>query len=170
MFEGSCKMTTIRETVFNNVHTVASYLYSLNKEISPLKLQKSLYFLFAYYGALYSNQSEEGIFEGSVNTPKYLFDANFEAWKYGPVIREVYGRNKGNEYNNEANIAMAIEEVNSNNEVKKFIDELFEQINSVSDFGLVDRSHEDEVWKEAYSKGTSINKDDLIEEYTRRYV
>jgi len=43
--------------------------------VSPLKLQKLLYFLYAYYY--------------SVNEQP-LFAANFEKWKYGPVVSEVY--------------------------------------------------------------------------------
>jgi uncharacterized phage-associated protein len=155
-----------------SVNTMAKYLYSLNKNLSPLKLQKSLYFLFAYYGALYSKQNEEGVFEGSLNTPKYLFDADFEAWKYGPVIRDVYFGNKDGVYNSDdEGIKLAVDEVSENIEIKKFIDEMFEQINSVSDFGLVDRSHEDKVWQNAYkTEGKIMNHDEIIEEYTQRYV
>lgn len=156
--------------VFEEVHTLARYLISLKGDISPLKLQKSLYFLFAYYGALYSKDSEDGIFEGSSDTPKYLFDAEFEAWKYGPVIKEVYFANKTGDYYNDIDIHDSIYEVEKNQEIKKFIDELFEQIYSVSDFTLVDRSHEDEVWKDAYKNKTAMDKDKIIEEYMEKYV
>jgi uncharacterized phage-associated protein len=156
-------------TVFNSVHTVAKYLHYFKKDISPLKLQKSLYFLFAYHGALHGKQIKEGVFEGTSNIPEYLFDAEFEAWKYGPVIREVYAANKQNDYTDE-NIAEAVREIESKHEVKHFIDELFKQIDSVSDFGLVDRSHQDDVWKNAYKNGTTIDKELIIGEYIERYV
>lgn len=42
---------------------------------------------------------------------------------------------------------------------------LFEQIDTVNDFGLVDRSHQDDVWKEAYKKSRIIDKDLIIKEY-----
>ncbi|MFZ3590005.1 Panacea domain-containing protein [Bacillus sp. DJP31] len=160
---------TIHSTVFNSVHTVAKYLYHLNNEISPIKLQKSLYFLFAYYGALYGINKEDGVFEGSPNSPRYLFDSEFEAWKYGPVIREVFNVNKQDGYQ-EVEIIEAVKEVVSKNEVKSFIDELFNQINSVSDFGLVDRSHQDFVWKNAFKSGILMDKDHIIDEYMEKYV
>ena len=158
-------------TIFD-VHTVANYLYSLNDKISPLKLQKSLYFLFAYHGAMYAKQPEEGVFEGSSGSQSLLFDARFEAWKYGPVIREVYERDRSGGYGHPEYLQAAIREVESHPEIKKFIDELFEDINSVSDFKLVDRSHQDEAWREAYAQGqsTPMNHQRIIEEYAEKYV
>jgi uncharacterized phage-associated protein len=163
-------MTTVKDVVFDSVHTVANYLYEKKPDISPLKLQKSLYFLYAYYGAYYAKQAEDGVFEGSVKLPKYLFNAEFEAWKYGPVIRDVYSYNKSNFYSLSHLRAPSVLEVNENLEVKKFIDELFEQIDSVSDFALVDRSHEDNVWKEAFKTDSIMDNDEIIKEYIERYV
>ncbi|MCL2573551.1 MAG: DUF4065 domain-containing protein [Defluviitaleaceae bacterium] len=45
-------------------------------EISPMKLQKLLYFLYARY--LHVSQGE------------HLLSSRFEVWKYGPVLSEVY--------------------------------------------------------------------------------
>lgn len=163
-------MTTTETVVFDDVHTIAKYLFSLKDNLSPLKLQKSLYFLFAYHGALYSKDTEEGVFEGSMETPKYLFNADFDAWKYGPVIREVYFANRDGEYNNTDEIQEAVSEIEKHPEIKKFIDELFGQIDSVSDFSLVDRSHEDNAWKEAYKHQALMNKDNIIAEYIEKYV
>jgi uncharacterized phage-associated protein len=160
---------SISTTVFNNVHTVAKYLYSIKENISPLKLQKSLYFLFAYHGALYGKNVQDGVFEGSTNTPEYLFDAEFEAWKYGPVIRDVYAVNKHEGYTPEE-IQEAVDEVSKKPETKQFIDELFKQIDSVSDFGLVDRSHQDDVWKNAFKTSAKMEKDMIIGEYIEKYV
>jgi len=43
--------------------------------ITPLKLQKLLYLLYGYYAA---------------ETDSYLFKDAFEAWEFGPVVRDVY--------------------------------------------------------------------------------
>ncbi|WP_431785765.1 Panacea domain-containing protein [Paenibacillus lactis] len=155
-----------------SVDTLASYLYSLKNNISPLKLQKSLYFLFAYHGALYTQETGEGVFEGTSVAPKYLFNAQFEAWQYGPVIRQVYNNDKRGIYSSPDMIEAATKEVESEPEVKKFIDELFMQIDSVSDFKLVDRSHQDDSWKEAYSQGQStlMDNEQIIQEYQEKYV
>lgn len=150
---------------FDNVHTVAAYLCSLKAEISPVKLHKSLYFLFAYFGATY--QEQQG-FEGTNIKTKYLYPATIEAWKFGPVIREVYDK----QTYNEEEIEIAKEEISKHEEVKKFIDEIFKQIDACSDFTLVDRSHIDKSWKNAYSP-TEINNieyDVLIQEYVDNYI
>ena len=155
-----------------DVDTVARYLYHLNRSISPLKLQKSLYFLFAYHGALYARQPEEGKFEGSVENPRWLFDARFEAWQYGPVIRDVWHKEKAGTYLNSDLIRDAVDRIEHEQEIMRFIGELFPQIDVVSDFQLVERSHADECWKEAYKQGRSTLMDNeaIIAEYVARYV
>ncbi|MBD8839503.1 DUF4065 domain-containing protein [Paenibacillus sp. CFBP 13594] len=155
-----------------NVDTIAFYLNHLKKEISPIKLQKSLYFLFAYHGATYGHELGEGVSEGSNISTKQLFDAKFEAWKFGPVIREVYVKDKRGEYTDVAGIRDAVEQVSAEHEIKNFIDDLFGQIDSVSDFQLVERSHQDNAWKNAYqvAQSTEIDNEFLITEYKTRYV
>ncbi|WNF35221.1 DUF4065 domain-containing protein [Bacillaceae bacterium IKA-2] len=160
--------------IFNSVHTVAAYLFSKKEDISPLKLQKSLYFLFAYHSALYdtSNQEgKEGIIEGLNESPQFLFDAQFEAWKFGPVIREVYVADKYEHiYEDKGLIDEAVKEVENLPEIKKFIDDLFEQIDSVSDFSLVERSHNDDAWKIAYdTEEALIDHSIIIKEYKEKY-
>lgn len=153
-----------------NVDILANYLHHLNKRITPIKLQKGLYFLFAYYGAFHCSDDREGICEGYQEEAKYLFEAEFEAWQYGPVIPDVYSKFKNKSYGDDAAVKFAIEEVGKHPEVKLFIDELFEQINSVSDFNLVDRSHDDLVWKNAYEKGSStvMGNEEIVSEYKQK--
>jgi len=157
-------------SVFSNPDTVAFYLFSKKPDISPIKLQKGLYFLFAYFGAFYGKTEEEDVSEGNGEKPKYLFNGSFEAWKYGPVIREVYAKYKSHYYNDEEMKKQAVKEVESHSEVKKFIDDLFGQIDGVSDFGLVDRSHIDESWSHAYEKKVSMDNDSIVKEYIEKYV
>jgi uncharacterized phage-associated protein len=167
-------MTTYPKEALFDVHTLARYLYSLKENISPLKLQKGLYFLFAYHGAFYRNKDEEGVFEGSNGASnKYLFNAEIEAWKYGPVIREVYRAQKGNEYTWNADlIEKSVQEVSENPEIHNFINTMFSQIDAVTDFDLVNRSHEDDSWKDAYEEGKSnpMDKEQIINEYAKKYV
>jgi uncharacterized phage-associated protein len=157
-----------------NVHTLARYLYSIKPTISPLKLQKSLYFLFAFHGAVYRNKEEEGVFEGSNGASgKYLFDSKIEAWKYGPVIPDVYYASRDDAgYANETDVRAASEAISQDEELKSFIDDIFNQVDSVSDFKLVDRSHRDESWQKAYEKGqsTEMDKEMIIAEYIEKYV
>lgn len=170
--KGRYKMEGIKERyVFKNVDTLVQYLYSRFGNLSPLKLQKGLYFLYAYYGAVYGEAKQsEGESEQDLLYPSRLFDETFEAWTYGPVVRSVYNKNKSEHY--KPNKDMELDEFKEYPDIQRFIDELFEQINSVSDFSLVDRSHEDLVWKAAYDKGKSTVMDNeaIIREYREKYV
>lgn len=150
--------------LFPKVDNLISYLYHKfpdKKPLSPLKLQKVLYFLFAYYGAAMVDTDMDATF------PKYLFNENFEAWKYGPVIRDVYRKNREGSYEN-------IEEFDTSDideELLDFIDEMFVQIEEISDFSLVQRSHLDNAWKDKFDKEESyhdneMDKDQIIEEYS----
>ena len=65
----------MRMTAMELARYVICYANMNNKPISHLKLQKILYFVF-------------GAFLKRFNT--FLFQEKFEAWPYGPVIREVY--------------------------------------------------------------------------------
>lgn len=149
---------------FENVDDLVQHLLYKFNELSPLKLQKGLYFLFAFYSGNYQNSEEDGVSESNYEYPKYLFDANFEAWTYGPVIREVYSKNKAEQYI-PTEYDFGVSPVDK--EIKNFIDDVFEMILEKSDFALVDRSHEDKVWKDAISKGKSsiMLKEDIANEY-----
>ena len=55
----------------------------------------------------------------------------------------------------------------------EYIDDLLEDINSVSDFRLVDISHKDQAWINSFdfneeNHSREINKDDIISEYIQR--
>lgn len=163
--------------VFKDVKFLVKHLFSLDNMISPIKLQKSLYFLFAYYGATYGSIGEDlsndDKIEETTVYPKYLFDANFEAWKYGPVIYEVYSENKTAGYQAEPYKPENTQE----EEVLSYINETFQQLNEISDFGLVERSHLDKAWKEPYSQyeigatsSQSMDSDLIIEEYRNEYI
>lgn len=147
-----------------NVHTVASYLHHINddEELSPIRLQSGLYFLFAYYGSVYPTID-------SKKYPKYLFDATFEAWKYGSVIKKVHENSKQELYSL-TKIQKAVNEIESNTEIAHFIQDTFAQIKSISDFELIHRNYQDEVWQNAYCNKTEINKDDIINEYKTKYT
>ncbi|MDW4319777.1 hypothetical protein AST07_01320 [Staphylococcus saprophyticus] len=164
---------------FNEIDDLIKYLFAKYGKLSPLKLQKGLYFLFAYYGGTYGNS---GKFEAEIDykLPEFLFPAQFLAWDYGPVIEEVYYKNKNEDYDCHVNSPSTLSEINeayfnennTNHEVKLFIDELFDEVISTSDFSLVDRSHEDKAWKNAYGKGRNIEMpiNEIVEEYLTNNV
>ncbi len=154
------------EEVACYIHKKYYSLYS--KDISPIKLQKSLYFLFAYWGGyikkseLNSSFVEEDI---SRKYDAYLYDNRIEAWAYGPVVPDVYTNHRYAEY--------GCGNVEANEYVREFIDDILDDIFVMSDFKLVDISHMDNSWKKNYRKdeqyhNNEILKEDIISEYAAK--
>lgn len=164
-----------------NVVDVAKYIchkyyfdYSKEKkEISPIKLQKSLYFLFAYWGGFIRKSNDNvNYVEEKISLSEYLFDENFQAWVYGPVIPSIFKmyRDKNLEYK-DFNINAMFDDVDSI--VKESIDSLLDELFTVSDFKLVSVSHEDNCWKNHFNitsveHNESIPSVEIIQEYALR--
>lgn len=167
-------MDNKRDYYFEDVRELVHYLFSNYGKLSPLKLQKGLYFLFAYYGALYGNKHIEKseMKEVEYDYPKFLFNANFEAWDYGPVIRDVYFENKRGEYSSFAQDVVSDEDVFGEDiEVQHFVKEIFDQVVATSDFSLVDRSHEDIAWKRIHDSGeVDMSNEEIVNEYSQEYI
>ena len=124
--------------------------------ISNLKMQKLLYYAQGHYLATFD---------------EILFDDDIEAWKYGPVVKNVYDRFKI--YNN---LAIDFEELkNFNHKIytEKHLDLLpfvFNKYN-IQAKELVDKTHNEKPWKTCYNEYTtkiipvSLIKDFFKEEY-----
>lgn len=146
---------------FNDVDNLVEHILYEFPKITPLKLQKSLYMLFAFYiVAIRSGR------ETNEDIPDRLFKADFEAWTSGPVIRDVYQKVKDNSYQARA-YSFRIKALDL--EIRDFIDGLVSQIMRKSDFALMTRSREDDYWKNAIKKGktTRISMDDIVAEYEK---
>lgn len=162
-----------------NIQDLSIYIYNRYKdkyemEISPIKLQKSLYFLYAYY-QLFRKQIQEGLTEIDPDTlhsiPEYLFEFSFEAWTYGPVNREIYGKYKHDKSLFQTQVIKDIFE-GYNPILKEYIDGMLANLFETNDFTLVNMSHQDRSWKEAYEQKDSsksiMDKDKVIVEYEYR--
>lgn len=145
------------------------------REISPIKLQKSLYFLFAYWGQFIRNNkdNQDSVEVDYSSYNEYLFEDKIEAWTYGPVIPEVFIFEKQGFLQSEQ-LQKNIEGYLEDDLVKKeFIDSLLEQLFEIDDFGLVKISHEDECWKRNYIEtderhNREIPKEEIISEYSTK--
>lgn len=145
------------------------YDKNINKrEISPIKLQKSLYFLFAYWGQYIkkNKENQDSVEVDYSNYSEFLFDDRIEAWTYGPVLPDVFIAEKSG--------LLEIERENNYLEddaiKKEFVDNLLYQLFEIDDFGLVRLSHEDECWKRNYIEtdekhNREIPKEEIIDEY-----
>lgn len=146
-----------------------NYHNQYKTSISPIKLQKSLYFLFAFWGANISkgkrNMDNIEIDVENINT--YLFNANFSAWTYGPVDEQIYKYFKNNPSIDENRANNIIK--SSNILTKEFVDFYLNKIFITSDFGLVDLTHKDNAWKSHYnSLNTNIDPQEIINEYVEK--
>lgn len=157
---------------------LACYINDKHKEkfnirVSNIKLQKALYFLFAYWGGMVekSRRNQESVEENFANYNNHLFKEDFQAWTYGPVIPAVYHDFDiyyATKYNKESFEEQLYNECDGH--LKPFIDDLLEEIFCISDFRLVDISHEDQAWRQRYiinelQHNTIIPKGAILDEY-----
>ncbi len=150
---------------------LANYIiqYSNTKfkqEISPLKLQKALYFCFAYWGGfMHNSNSVHSHKEIDLDYNEFLFGNKIEAWVYGPVIPDVYHEEHLESFKKE-NLFKNM------NYLQEYINNVLDDILLVNDFKLVEISHEDECWKKHFKKNhffhnIEIPKEDIIKEYAK---
>lgn len=144
---------------FNNVDDLVNHLFYKEPDITPLRLQINLYFLFAFYIGTYQNKNDY---------PEYLFDANFEAWHYGPTIKQVHLNQEEGKYTPREFI---FGNHKIDQEISRFINDLLNQIIDRSDFSLVDRLHEDPTWRKAINNGkfSIMSKEDIASEYKKLF-
>jgi len=136
------------------------------EEISRIKLQKALYFLFAFYGAQVRILNLDVDFG---QKPEFLFEPKFEAWAYGPVDREIYTKFKNNKIDiNTFNCDRFLEKIDEY--TKDYLIEMTETIFNTGDFTLVDLSHGDNCWKTKFKRDNPqgnelIPGEEIISEY-----
>jgi uncharacterized phage-associated protein/DNA-binding XRE family transcriptional regulator len=127
-------------------------------DLTILKLLKLVYYIQAKYLGMYQ---------------KPLIAHNFQAWDRGPVHVDLYQHYK-NPLEPTRLLLPSQKEFNLNKAEKNLIDEiLFEFEGGLaykSAYELVERTHEEAPWKNAYNKGntTQIEIQEIIEYYTNR--
>lgn len=146
------------------------------KKITPIKMQKSLYLLFAYWAGFVNKGKSDGVVSEEEND--ILFDDKFEAWAYGPVVPTVYFNERlamffrtEKEENEAVNRVEVI--LNDNPFLKETLDSLLTDIFEISDFKLVSISHMDKSWQNHFRSYDSkhneeIPQQEIIDEYTSK--
>ena len=164
----------ITSYVFQNKTDLVNHLLAKLEKPSPIKIQKTLYLLFAFYGATYgqlkANSSELNV----INYPAYLFEPNFEAWYYGPVDIDVHENLHKQTYEaielKDKAFAETLEPSEIRN-VRLFIGNIIEQTNDTDDFTLIGRVCEDNAWTSAINSDNKIiNPQAIIDEYVAKYI
>ncbi len=71
--------TTFKYTIEKEIDIIAEYIVAMGKEITPLALQKILYYAQGFYKAFFG---------------KFLFEEDCQAWVHGPVFVDIYEKYK----------------------------------------------------------------------------
>lgn len=105
------------------------------EDLTPLKLQKMLYFVYG----LYWKQNK-----------KQLFNESFYAWDYGPVVKTVYDQFKSYKSNTITSPSEPDWESKINDADKESLNKLIDEVGGLKATELVSMSHLTEPWQEAY--------------------
>lgn len=135
--------------IANLIITYANQISSRKSSLTPIKLQKILYYVYV-----------ECLKQGTK-----LFDTPIEKWKFGPVVSSVYHNFKTYGVNhidvpsssyvfddNEdglyfEEVPFSSENIELNSNVKDIIRKKVEELIDVNPFELVERTHQEEPWK-----------------------
>ena len=163
-----------KETVYSLI-TFADYLAIRYKEqygedISILKMNKVLYFCFAYWGAyvrIGKNNIDNIEVEGLEDYSEYLFDTEFKAGVYGPYMKNLSKINNKYfiQYEKEKELHNFIVKNQYGGNVYKYLDPLIK----ANEFDLMDISKKDEEYKRARDNNYGImDNDKIIDEYCKK--
>lgn len=148
---------------FKNPDDLVNHILTkLPNEPGILRLNLTLYFLFAAYAAAYNPKVENpNILD---EQPKFIANLNFTADQYGPQNYSVNDKLR-NEYYQPEEYPFQDNQVDQN--VKWFIDDILEQLKDVDDFSLLDRATQDDAWPNAYSNNNSktMSRQQMILDY-----
>lgn len=135
------KMTKVEKE--DKLFSITNYLIQKHKITEPVKLQKILYFLYLEY--LKENN-------------KKLFDEEFEAWVYGPVLKRVYYHLKydGLNFNEYESFDSKKDEYVitkiiplTDEKIFNFIDKKINKYKNKNTFDLSEKAHKTEPWIKA---------------------
>ena len=166
-----------KETVYSLI-TFADYLAIRYKEqygedISILKMNKVLYFCFAYWGAyvrMGKNNIDKIEVDGLEDYSEYLFDTEFKAGVYGPYMKNLSKINNKYfiQYEKEKELHNFIVKNQYGGDVFKYLDPLIKDLFEANEFDLMDISKKDEEYKRAKNLNRIMNNDEIIDEYCKK--
>lgn len=137
------------------IFDTAKYLIYLsskqNYTISPLKLQKLLYYCQGFSFA-WDN--------------KKLFNDDFEAWQYGPVNRDIYDYFKV--YGQLSIPSSEGKNIIGDPDEIETIEAVWNNLKSYSPFELVENTHNERPWLDAVAFNDVISKKS-IKDYFKKY-
>lgn len=166
--EEAMHKTVIREVDgMYNIQDIINWFLS-RQAMSPKKLQKMLYYAYAWTLTLMNENEDE------LNTR--LFDAKFEAWVHGPVVKSVYDKYKENG-SQEIPKLDTIYEMKDNDEIVDILEQVMDIYGGFNGNQLENITHQEEPWKNArkdlqpYEATNNVIPDkDMFRYYIQRTV
>lgn len=143
----------------SEIELIAEYIILIGKEITPLALQKVLYYAQGFYKAFFG---------------EFLFDDDCEAWVHGPVYTKIYDKYKIFKSGNiQASMDYDVSDI-IDDEKRKLLDVIIKCFGYYNGKALEKMSHYETPWMNARNglpvnenSNNIIEKDD-IEEYFYR--
>ncbi|MCK5799657.1 MAG: DUF4065 domain-containing protein [Deltaproteobacteria bacterium] len=139
----------------STVFDVAAYILRERGEMTAMKLQKLVYYAYAWHL----------VWEG-----EKLFDERIEAWANGPVVRELYKVHRG-QFKVKELLKGDSNAIARNKPVKSSVDAVLKFYGDKTPFFLSELTHSEEPWKKA-RKGLGVGehgrkkiKDAWMEQY-----
>lgn len=145
-------------TALNVSNNFLSKGFKEDIDITPMKLQKMLYFVYRDY---------------LKKTNKCIFNDRFETWKYGPVIPEVYDTFKKYKarpikkfhYEPDGKTALGVE-LSKAPIFEEVFNDVWDKCKGLSGTYLSNLTHKDgSAWKKAFEEGRIyLSDDDILKE------
>lgn len=145
-----------------DVFDIANF-FRKKESMTHKKLQKLVYFAYAWYIALYNDNKDD---LGN----KLCIDTEFQAWVHGPVCKKLYDKYSNNygfveKYTGELNSAIA-------GEIKTFLEKIYKIFGKYTGDDLESMTHREAPWKNARKdlepympSNTVISEEDMFVYY-----
>ena len=138
-------------------NSILKRAFSDKISVTPMKLQKLIYFVYADYYQ---------------STNSVLFEEPFETWKYGPVLRSVYdafksyGANPISQYACSEDGSIYVINEQSSPYFKKSLDTIWKKFGKYDGVYLSSLTHKQgTAWWKAATKGEAfLSREDILED------
>lgn len=128
----SINILTVNE--INKLESAVKYLLMQTSEITPLALQKLLYFAQGFQRAF---------------TNAFMFEEDCEAWAHGPVYRNIYFKYRAYGYNPIEEKKLSFEDISLTEDEKELLDYIVLYFGCYSGKILENMTHSEEPWRVA---------------------
>ena len=122
---------TVEPKTEGKIDSVVKYILKKSSDITPLALQKLLYYTQSFYKVFYD---------------EYLFKEDCEAWAHGPVYRDIYFKYKKFGYDPIEDKNIDFEGIDLNKPEKEILDSIINNFGRYSGKVLEEMTHKEKPW------------------------